>query len=196
MKALPEIPVDASPSEKDIADHARQYPLVIRQLMAKDADVFHYLRVRCIESDPTSFSVLLEEEKSMTPSQIKNLLERFYRSEHSSLWGAFCGDYLVGMIGLESLLGPVRRHRGIVTGLCVLPEYRGQQIGQALIEHAVKQTKLNPRLESLVLEVSEESLAAIKLYQQAGFRENGREPGALAFGDKRLDLIRMNRPLR
>lgn len=196
MKALPTISVDIAVPEKKVADSVRQLPLVIRQLTPKDADVFHYLRIRCIESDPTSFSVLLEEEKSMTPSQIKNLLDRFFRSETSALWGGFCGDYLVGMIGLESLLGPVRRHRGIITGLCVLPEYRGQQIGQALIEHVIKQAKLNPQLESLVLEVSEVSLAAIKLYQQAGFRENGREPRALAFGDQRLDLIRMNCPLR
>lgn len=132
----------------------------------------------------------------MTPSQIKNLLDRFSRSETSALWGGFCGDYLVGMIGLESLLGPVRRHRGIVTGLCVLPEYRGQQIGQALIEHVIKQAKLNPQLESLVLEVSEVSLAAIELYQQAGFTESGREPQALAFGNQRLDLIRMSCPVR
>lgn len=195
MKALPEIVIDLAEHESNGVDHVQQYPLVIRQLTSKDSDVFHYLRVRCIESDPTSFSVLLEEEKSLTSSQIKNLLDRFYRADNSALWGGFCGDYLVGMIGLESMAGPVRRHRGIVTGLCVLPEYRGQQIGQALIEYVIEQAKLNSHLESLVLEVSEASLAAISLYQQAGFRENGREPSALAFGDKRLDLIRMNCPL-
>ncbi len=196
MKALPEIVIDPASPEPNGVGYVQQYPLVIRELTPKDGDVFHYLRVRCIESDPTSFSVLLEEEKSLTSSQVKNLLDRFYRAENSALWGGFCGDYLVGMIGLESMAGPVRRHRGIVTGLCVLPEYRGQQIGLTLIEHVIEQAKRNPQLESLVLEVSEESLAAITLYQQTGFRENGREPRALAFGDQRLDLIRMNRPLR
>lgn len=174
----------------------RHYPLVIRPLMAQDAEVFHYLRLRSIEQDPTSFSVLLEEEARMSLSQIRTLLSRFYQSECSALWGAFCGGYLVGMIGLESQQGPVRQHRGIVTGLCVLPEYRGQRIGKALIDHLMQEARAHRKLESLFLEVSETSLQAIRLYQEVGFKEYGREPAALAYGDKRLDLIRMGMPIR
>lgn len=193
MKALSVITGNTQHRQADVGDETRQHPLVIRQLSSKDADVFHYLRVRCIESDPTSFSVLLEEEKAMSPLQIRTLLDRFHRAENSALWGGFCGDYLVGVIGLESLSGPVRHHRGIVTSLCVLPEYRGQHVGLALIGYLVEQAEQNALLESLALEVSESALPAIRLYQQMGFKENGREPRALAFGDQRLDLIRMNR---
>lgn len=187
------IPDNQTPDAIDVAARNSQHqPLRIRQLIPRDAEAFHYLRLRCIEANPTSFSVLLEEERGMSLSQLHSLLERFYRAENAALWGAFCGDYLVGMIGLEPLLGPVRQHRGIVTSLCVLPEYRGQNVGQALISHLIEYAKANVALESLVLEVSEPSKAAIHLYRKAGFEQNGTEPKALAFGEQRINLIRMH----
>ena len=167
-------------------------PLIIRELTPRDAEAFHYLRIRSINADPTSFSVLLDEEESMSAAQIHSLLDRFYRSSSAALWGGFCAGYLAGMIGLEPNLGPVRQHSGIVTSLCVLPEYRGQKIAMALVDHLIAYARKKPQLESLVLEVSETAVAAIRLYRKAGFEESGREPKALAFGDQRFDLIRMH----
>ncbi|WP_160055310.1 GNAT family N-acetyltransferase [Oceanospirillum linum] len=166
--------------------------MTIRELTPRDARAFHYLRIRSISTDPTSFSVLLDEEESMSAAQIHSLLDRFNRSTSAALWGGFCAGYLVGMIGLEPNLGPVRQHSGIVTSLCVLPEYRGQKIAMALMNHLMDSARRNPQLESLVLEVSETAVAAIRLYRKVGFKETGREPKALAFGDQRFDLIRMS----
>jgi len=169
--------------------------VLIRELVPRDAEALKALRLSCIVSDPFSFSMTVEEERMITNVQLHSLLEHFYFSSNGALWGAFKGRKLIGMIGLEPLQGSVYDHRGVVTGLCVLSEYRGQGAGKALIDHVIAFAKQLPVLEYLILEVSDISTAAIRLYRKAGFIENGREPNALAYGSRRIDLLRMHLPV-
>lgn len=166
--------------------------VVIRVLTPRDAEGFRMLRLKCIEHDPYSFSVSLDEEHSISHGQIYAMLVRFCHCPVSKLWGAFIDEQLVGMIGLETLLGHIRQHRGIVTSLCVLPEYRGYGIGKALTEVLVDYARQHTALRTLVLEVSATSSAAIRLYEEQGFMHNGIEYDALCYDGVYLNLYRMN----
>ncbi|OPX55857.1 Ribosomal protein S18 acetylase RimI [Oceanospirillum multiglobuliferum] len=166
--------------------------VIVRELTPRDADGFRMLRLNCIKHDPYSFSVCLEEERCITHGQIYSMLVRFCHCSASKIWGAFIGEQLIGMIGLETLLGNVRQHRGIVTSLCVLPEYRGSGIGRVLVEVLIEHVRNNTSLRTLVLEVSATSTAAIRLYEEQGFMHNGIEYDALCYDGVYVNLYRMN----
>lgn len=163
----------------------------IRSLMPKDAHAMMGLRKECIHHDPECFCVTFEEERRVGFAQVSDMLRRFYQSDHSRLWGAFFQEQLVGMIGLESLSGAMRCHRGIATGLCVKPIMRHKGVGEALIQVMIEHARLCQELKYLVLEVSERSEAAIRLYERQGFVHNGTEPEALSVNGKYLDVYRM-----
>lgn len=164
----------------------------IRELTPRDAQALIQLRVQCIGHDPHSFCVLLDEERQISQAQMFSMLQRFQNNPRSMLWGAFYGDRMVGMIGLESLAGQVRQHRGIVSSLCVLPDFRRYGIGKALVEVLIEHSNTLDDLRYLILEVSAASEAAIALYQHLGFQHNGVEPEALHYDGQFIDLYRMN----
>ncbi len=164
----------------------------IRELTPRDAATLIQLRVQCIGHDPHSFCVLLDEERQISQAQVFSMLQRFQNNPRSMLWGAFYGDKMVGMIGLESLVGQVRQHRGIVSSLCVLPDFRHYGIGRALVEVLIGHSRSLESLRYLVLEVSAVSKEAITLYQSVGFQQNGVEVEALHYDDQFIDLYRMN----
>jgi ribosomal protein S18 acetylase RimI-like enzyme len=72
---------------------------------------------------------------------------------------------LIGVI----LCSRVRHDVGHVTQVCVLPEYRAQGIGEALL--AATAASLRQRdFSSLSLTVTEANTGAVQLYQRLGFQ--------------------------
>jgi ribosomal protein S18 acetylase RimI-like enzyme len=177
---------------KSLANEELSCAVEIRELTPKDAEALMTLRLTCIAQDPSSFSVLLSEERQVTRAQVFSMLQRFSRCRCSMLWGAFWQGQLIGMIGLERLYGQVRQHRGIVACLCVQSDCRRSGVGLALVQVLIKYAKTISHLRYLVLEVGAQSTAAIKLYQSVGFTFNGTEPEALCYQGEYIDLYRMS----
>lgn len=88
-----------------------------------------------------------------------------------SLWiVAMDADKLVGYVGSQSVLG-----WSDMMNLAVLPNYRRQGIGEALVAELI--SKLQQRENTcLTLEVRVSNLAAIALYEKMGFVQVGRRP--------------------
>ena len=88
-----------------------------------------------------------------------------------SLWVvAMDADKLVGYVGSQSVLG-----WSDMMNLAVLPNYRRQGIGEALVAELI--SKLQQRENTcLTLEVRVSNLAAITLYEKMGFVQVGRRP--------------------
>lgn len=93
--------------------------------------------------------------------------ESAFKVGHTVFFGAMVGATLAGYAGLQELYG-----EGAVTNVGVLPDFRRQGIGEALmcamvrygVEHAV---------ESISLEVRESNAAARALYEKLGFEALG-----------------------
>ena len=88
-----------------------------------------------------------------------------------SLWlVAMDGDILVGYVGSQSVLG-----WSDMMNLAVLPEYRRQGIGEALVAELTERLK-EKKNTCLTLEVRVSNTPAIALYEKMGFVQVGRRP--------------------
>jgi ribosomal-protein-alanine N-acetyltransferase len=79
-----------------------------------------------------------------------------------------------------------------VLTLAVRPEARRQGLGRALVEAAAALSQ-QTGADALFLEVAEDNIPAMELYQTAGFRLAGRRPGYYERPDGATDALVMRR---
>src|SRR3546814_11181561 len=72
-----------------------------------------------------------------------DLLER-YEHEGTSLWGAFDGQVLAGVLCLSWRIGIESPDEALLWGIHVLPRYRGTAVSRLLMEAAVAWCEVNP----------------------------------------------------
>lgn len=101
---------------------------------------------------------------------------------------------LLGSPGVFGLLAPeagfalarVAADEAELLTLAVTPPYRRRGLGSALLEGVVTAVAAT-EAAALHLEVAVDNIAALRLYEQAGFREAGRRRGYYARPDGRTD---------
>lgn len=99
---------------------------------------------------------------------------------HGSLWSVAETDDLVRGY---ALLG-ISRARGWMLGLAVHPEARGRGIARALLDRTILTCRAHV-VESVSLTVRSNNLAAIRLYETAGFVRTGYEEDYFGTGEAR-----------
>jgi len=82
-------------------------------------------------------------------------------------FGIFDGDELVGFI-LNGIDIAGNQKVTYNAGSGILPEYRGYKLSYLLYEHSIKQLK-EAGVTKIILEVIEQNIPAIKIYQHFGF---------------------------
>lgn len=157
----------------------------VRRLTEGDAQVFWNLRLRALESVPEAFGESPEEHLA---SSVEALAGRLKSSDGANfVLGALAGAELVGVVGFYRDLRKKRRHRGWIWGMYVVPNVRGQGIGQRLLEETLQRARTISGLQYVLLSVSETQISAQRLYTRVGFRRYGLEPRALQVGERFLD---------
>jgi len=146
----------------------------IRRLAPADGPAYRALRLRALREHPDAFTSSYEED-AQQPLQVSfaRLASALY-----AFWGAFQGDELYGMVGLEHERRAKNRHKGTVIGMYVTPEVGGQGVGRALLQALIAHAR-SEGIASLVLTVTEGNAHAQRLYAGAGFRSFGVEPDAI-----------------
>ena len=148
--------------------------MLIRRLGPDDAHDYRALRIRALWEFPEAFTSSFEEDEK----QPIETWEVRLGGENMIFWGAFEGDTLCGMVGLERERRAKNRHKGTVIGMYVSQEYFGTGMGKALID-ALLDGARELGLELLVLTVTEGNTVATNFYEAAGFRSFGIEPRAI-----------------
>ena len=89
---------------------------------------------------------------------------------------------VVGCLSFDN--GPYRRiaHRGSVA-ISVRENWRGQEIGTAMLKALLEWAEANPLIEKVGLSVFASNVDAIRLYKRLGFVEEGRQPREIKLGD-------------
>ena len=146
----------------------------IRRLGPDDALNYRALRIRALWEFPEAFTSSFEEDEK----QPIETWEVRLGGENMIFWGAFEGDTLCGMVGLERERRAKNRHKGTVIGMYVSQEYFGTGMGKALLD-ALLDGARELGLELLVLTVTEGNTVATNFYEAAGFRSFGIEPRAI-----------------
>jgi len=142
----------------------------IRRLCSSDASAYRSLRLRALAQCPQAFTSSREEDEQLPLSVSQQRLGAADRH----FWGAFHGDELCGMVGLERETRAKSRHKARVVGLYVAHEQTGRGIGGALMRALIDGAR-EAGVELLVLTVTQGQGSALRLYERSGFRSFGLE---------------------
>ncbi len=103
---------------------------------------------------------------------------------------------LVGLAGFRREEEAKKRHKGVIWGMYVPNELRGQGIGKALLEAAIEYAKSLPDLERINLAVVLTNKEARLLFVAHGFQSYGTERKALKLHDRYFDQELMTLPIK
>jgi ribosomal protein S18 acetylase RimI-like enzyme len=98
-------------------------------------------------------------------------------------------EKVIGWCDITGFDRVVFAHRGVM-GMGLLPPYRGQGIGEALLQHALQLADLKG-LTRIELTVREHNTRAIALYKKVGFETEGVQKNALLFEGQYENLLSM-----
>lgn len=112
--------------------------------------------------------VEVENASFSTPWSYASFLYEITKNELASYFVALSCDRVAGYGGIHLV-----SDEGQITNIAVLPKFRGQQIGKALLSRLMKEAR-QENMSKIFLEVASRNTIAISLYKNAGFFEVGR----------------------
>ena len=145
-------------------------PFEIRRLRVADVEDYRTIRLAALRTEPEAFGSVYDIEVTRP---VDSFVERL---ASSIVLGAYAGERIVGVAGFRQEIGPKERHKGVVWGVYVQPDARGQGIAASLIAGIIYAAR--NIVEQLTLTVVQGNSAAIALYRQFGFTVYGVEPRA------------------
>jgi ribosomal protein S18 acetylase RimI-like enzyme len=140
----------------------------IRRLTPADVDAYRAIRLATLAREPEFFGATYAVEAARPLADFSVVLGL------SSVFGAYAGSDIVGVIRLTQETGAKESHKGVVQGFFVQPERRQQGWGTALMAALIESARC--RVEQLTLRVVRENESAIALYRRFGFATYGIEP--------------------
>lgn len=155
----------------------------IRQLTIEDAESYRDIRLEMLRDNPEHFGDSYEDNLDYDLSFFEG------RIDGSPIYGGFDGDDLIGVAGYFIQKGDKTSHKAMIWGVYVKPDNRGYRLSKRLIEDAIRDCR--QYVEQALIHVSAENYSAIRIYQDLGFKEFGREPKARKIGNKYYDEICM-----
>lgn len=160
----------------------------IRRLAPEDSAAFQELRLAALQDTPSAFGSSFEEERVLPISEI---VRRLSKEFSHARFGAFVGQELVGLCGLDRETQRNLSHKALVWGLYVKPAYRGQGIAKALLLKILDFASSIHEIRQVNLIVNAANERGIRLYESLGFKVFGREPGALLVNGELHDEVHM-----
>ncbi|MGU3780568.1 N-acetyltransferase family protein [Burkholderia metallica] len=166
--------------------------ITTRLLDAADAARFQTVRLRAVDTAPTSFLPTLEEE-SQVP--VDEFATRITPNHERAVFGAFDGDTLVGITGVRRDARVKIALKATIWGVFVDPAYRGRGIAQTLLESATVHAAQAWGCKQLMLCVNEVNATAERLYASQGFVRFGTEPRSMFVNGRFYDEHHMVKTL-
>ena len=145
---------------------------MISLLTANDIDAWKEIRLESLKNAPTAFIQTYESELAKTHEQQVAQLTK----NDIFVWRD-AENIIAGVIGF--FIPPAKRlqHQGGVFATYVCEQYRGQGIGDRLMEAVIAHAE--PRVVQLTLGVETNNHAALALYKRHGFVIYGTHPRAV-----------------
>ncbi|MGF2038026.1 MAG: N-acetyltransferase family protein [Nostoc sp. CmiVER01] len=151
----------------------------IRFLNSQDVAAYRELRLQALSESPTAFISSFEQEACLSLTDFAAKLHA-HDNYSSGIFGAFDDrERIAGMLGFSRESRPKRAHIGLLWSMYVLPEFRRQGVGAALLDRALSHARQLGVLRQIVLGVTANNLAASSLYKSRGFERFGLERDAL-----------------
>ncbi len=97
------------------------------------------------------------------------------------------------MVGAYIVPRPKVKHVANIWGVYVNADYRGQGIGTRLLAAVLDELSRRPEIVKVKLQVNAEQIAAVALYEYAGFTTIGRAERELYVGERFYDELLMEK---
>jgi len=149
---------------------------LIRRPTEGDAEnIIHYSKI-LFESTDQVLTTL--EEYTITVENEKIWINNFNQNPNALVLVAELDNQIVGLLFFMPNTKKKNSHTGEF-GVSVHPHFQGVKIGRILIEVFLTWAKENTPIEKVFLNVFDTNRNAIKLYQDLGFTEEGRQVKAI-----------------
>ncbi|MBL0319899.1 MAG: GNAT family N-acetyltransferase [Alphaproteobacteria bacterium] len=160
---------------------------MILQLTENDFQQWKVLRLEAVKLNPESFGESFENVQKQDEAWFHDSLKR------GTMFAYETDGEMVGLVGTFPMQPGNLKHRAVLFGLYVKPEYRSKGIASTLVEHVIGYVK--PTHEQIHLTVATNNEAATALYKKHGFIVYGTEPDALKIGNDYYDEYLMLKKL-
>ncbi len=147
------------------------------------------LRLKAL-AEPTAFDITPEEETQRINGDWELEYSKLSSGKSGVVLFAQSGEQLVGMVGAHFGETMKSRHIAVPFGFFVQKEYRGQGLGQKLLEALIEKLK-ELEIVKINIGVYETQQSAIKLYEKLGFQRVGVLRKELKIADKFYDCYEM-----
>lgn len=107
----------------------------MRALNKKDWSVWKALRLEALKNAPEAFSSSFEAESQWPDERFEEVLTQ------NHLFGFFIDGQLAGIAGFYVMNQPKTKHRGVIWGIYVQPEYRRMNMANRLLTFLVIHAK-------------------------------------------------------
>lgn len=158
--------------------------LLIRAVELEDAEAISKIR----KMDKVIDNIMAS--KSETSQTIRFRINAM--TEGESWYVAELDNEVVGMVALNQYPYPKKKHSGTIA-IMVDENYHSKGIGKKLMEKIISIADENLMIKRLELSVFEENKSAIKLYENFGFKIEGKREMSINIGDKYITEIFMGR---
>lgn len=123
---------------------------------------YRELRLEALKNEPIAFSSSYEEELELT--------ENDWRTRINNVLFAISDNVPIGMIVIGFNNRIKTKHVVEIFGVYVKEKYRDRGIGKKLMDAAMRTIQENGNVSKVKLGVNPEQRAAVKLYEDCGFR--------------------------
>ncbi|WP_160032141.1 GNAT family N-acetyltransferase [Paenibacillus sp. An7] len=153
--------------------------MCIKNITEEQAEQFWRIRLESLRVSPEAFGISYEDSVGTPISEVMKKI----KNEHDEyILGAFTeDDQIVGIAGFRKGRGMKFKHKGMVWGVYVTPEYRGKGIGKSLMVDILNREKESEELKQINLSVITVNRSAVELYKRLGFESYGVEKHALEY---------------
>ncbi len=162
--------------------------VVVREATPDDARVTLRLMEQLLRETP--FMLRMPEEQLDTVSDERRFLRGLRASGNSSAFLAFEHGEPAGLLVVTGGVLKRQRHVGHM-GMGVLADHWSRGIGSALLNAAIDWLMHHPRLRKLSLQVYANNPRAVALYEQKGFRLEGRLVDEVRLDEGYVDMLQM-----
>lgn len=160
----------------------------------KDAASLLALRLEALAMHPEAFAADLENTASDGEAAWSARITEYDTSHSGAIIIAREMKGLIGMAGIVRGHWPKTQHSGNIWGVYVRPEWRGLNIGEAIVNGCVEWAIEN-NLTVVTLGVTDTNTPAIRCYLRCGFTAYGTAPRAIFVDGKYYDDLLMAREI-
>ena len=147
-------------------------PCTSRLLTDADLPAYKALRDAGLKDDPEAFTSDFDSASALPAATYATRLGQ--PPDDHFILGAFdAGGAMLGAVVCEREARRKQRHQATLAGMIITPGARGRGIGKALLAQFGVLARQLPGLEQVVLSVTADHAAAVRLYEGAGFRRYG-----------------------